>query len=104
MVQARFEATDRPDYQAAFRSMFPAPRQRWVDAMAPTAEQLAKVQCETLMIHGREDKLVPVDVSIDAAKIVPRAELHVFGHCGHWVQMERPREFMALIESFFFKS
>ncbi|MEQ9661030.1 MAG: alpha/beta hydrolase [Parasphingopyxis sp.] len=104
LVQARFEATNRPDYQAAFRSMFPPPRQRWVNELAPTAEQIATIDCEVLMIHGREDRMVPVDVSIDAARIVPRAELHIFGHCGHWVQMERPREFMSLIQSFFFQT
>jgi pimeloyl-ACP methyl ester carboxylesterase len=102
LVQARYEATRRPDYQAAFRSMFPAPRQRWIDALAPTAAQLAELECQMLMIHGREDRMVPVDVSIRAAMLVPRAQIHVFGHCGHWVQIERPREFMALIQNFFF--
>lgn len=104
LVQARYEATMRPEYQAAFRSMFPAPRQRWIDALAPTADQLSRLECEMLMIHGREDRMVPVDVSIRAAMIVPRAEVHVFGRCGHWVQIERPREFMALIQNFFFGS
>jgi 2-hydroxymuconate-semialdehyde hydrolase len=103
LVQARYEATRRPEYQAAFRSMFPAPRQRWIDALAPTADQLSELECEMLMIHGREDRMVPVEVSIRAAMLVPRAQVHIFGHCGHWVQIERPREFMTLIQNFFFR-
>lgn len=104
LVLARYEASNRSDYHAAFASMFPVPRQNSIDALAVTEEQLAGLECEMLLIHGREDKFVPVDVSIRAVKIVPKAELHIFGHCGHWVQVERPRQFMNLLRTFFFKS
>ena len=34
LVRLRYEASTRPGAQEAFASMFPAPRQRWVDALA----------------------------------------------------------------------
>lgn len=101
LVEARFQASNRDDYHAAFASMFPAPRQQWIDDLALTEEQLGNLDCEVMLIHGREDKFVPVDVSVRAAICIPRAQLHVFGQCGHWVQIERSREFAMLLQSFF---
>ena len=101
LVDARFAASARPDYQAAFRSMFPAPRQKSIDALALSEEQLAALQCEALLIHGREDLVVPVDVSIRAQAAIPRSQLHIFGQCGHWVMIEHNKAFCALIRQFF---
>ncbi|WP_281063752.1 alpha/beta fold hydrolase [Sphingomonas sp. LaA6.9] len=100
LVENRYNASTRPDYHKAFRAMFPAPRQNVVNAMALSEELLGSIQCETLLIHGREDAFVPLEVSFRAQAIVPRAQLHVFGQCGHWVQIERAREFCALLETF----
>ncbi len=101
LVESRLAACARPDYQAAFRSMFPAPRQKIVDAMALTETQLATLQCEALLLHGREDIVVPVDVSIRAQSAIPRSQLHVFGQCGHWVMIEHNRTFVELVRDFF---
>ncbi|WP_219894223.1 alpha/beta fold hydrolase [Aquisediminimonas profunda] len=101
LVESRLAACARPEYQAAFRSMFPAPRQKIVDAMALTEEQLTSLECEALLLHGREDVVVPVDVSIRAQALIPRSQLHVFGQCGHWVMIEYNRMFVELMRSFF---
>lgn len=100
LIEARYQGTLRSDYQAAFRSMFPAPRQKIQDSWALSDEQLRKIDCEVLLLHGRDDEIIPVDVSIELSRLIPRAQLHVFGQCGHWVQVERPREFLNLLESF----
>ena len=34
LAQLRYQASIRPGFQESFAAMFPAPRQRWVDAMA----------------------------------------------------------------------
>ena len=101
LVTSRLKACERPDYQAAFSSMFPAPRQNSVDALALTEDQLATLQCEALLLHGREDIVVPPDVSIRAHRAIPRSQLHMFGQTGHWVMIERTRAFCAMIEEFF---
>lgn len=101
LVESRLAACARPDYQAAFRSMFPAPRQNAVDTMALSEEQLGALSCEALLIHGREDVVVPVDVSIRAQAAIPKGQLHVFGQCGHWVMIEHNRAFVDLTRSFF---
>jgi 4,5:9,10-diseco-3-hydroxy-5,9,17-trioxoandrosta-1(10),2-diene-4-oate hydrolase len=53
-----------------------------------------------LLIWGREDRVNPVDGALVAMKMIRRAQLHVFGGCGHWVQLEEFDEFNALAIGF----
>ena len=55
-----------PGFQESFSSMFPAPRQRWVDAMVTPDEEIRKLPHRTLIVHGREDKVIPVENSLPA--------------------------------------
>ncbi|NPC55909.1 alpha/beta fold hydrolase [Caenimonas soli] len=100
LVDGRYQASNRPAYQAAYAAMFPAPRQKVLDEMVLEEAQLSQLACETLLIHGREDAFVPLDVSVRAQAAIPRAQLHTFGQCGHWVQIEHSRTFCALLETF----
>jgi len=68
--------------------MFPAPRQRWVDSLASSEENIAAINKETLIVHGREDQVVPLENSLRLSRLISRSQLHVFGHCGHWTQIE----------------
>jgi pimeloyl-ACP methyl ester carboxylesterase len=51
-------------------------------------------------VHGREDLIVPLDVAWRMLDLLPNADLHVFAHCGHWTQIERAREFNAVVAQF----
>jgi 4,5:9,10-diseco-3-hydroxy-5,9,17-trioxoandrosta-1(10),2-diene-4-oate hydrolase len=53
-----------------------------------------------LLIWGREDRVNPVDGALVALKMIRRAQLHVFGGCGHWVQLEKFDEFNRLAIGF----
>jgi pimeloyl-ACP methyl ester carboxylesterase len=33
-------------------------------------------------------------------ELIPRSQLHVFGQCGHWTQIERGNEFVDLLPRF----
>ena len=54
----------------------------------------------TLLLWGREDRVNPVDGALVAMKMIRRAQLHVFGGCGHWVQGEKAAEFNRLAIGF----
>jgi len=101
LAQLRYEASIRPGFQESFSAMFPAPRQRWVDAMASPEAAIRTLSHETLVIHGREDKVIPLSTSLTLADWIPNAQLHVFGHCGHWTQIEHTSRFIRLISDFF---
>ena len=101
LARLRYEASIRPGFQESFAAMFPAPRQRWVDAMASREEDIRALSQETLVIHGRDDKVIPLDTSLKLASLINRAQLHVFGRCGHWTQIEHTARFNRLVIDFF---
>ena len=43
--------------------MFPEPRQRWVDDLALSGAELAAIGVPVLLVHGRDDRVVPWRVS-----------------------------------------
>ncbi len=100
LAKLRYEASIRPGFQESFSAMFPAPRQRWVDAMTSAEADIRALPHETLVIHGREDKVIPLSNSLTLADWIPNAQLHVFGHCGHWTQIEHSARFNRLVGDF----
>jgi pimeloyl-ACP methyl ester carboxylesterase len=62
---------------------------------------LTKLPHETLMIWGREDRVLPLDAAFVLLKQIPRARLLVMPQCGHWAQWEHADEFNATVTSFF---
>ncbi|WP_222915358.1 alpha/beta hydrolase [Natrinema sp. SYSU A 869] len=56
-------------------------------------DDLESLSVPTLLIHGREDPLVPVEWSKRAADLIPDAELDLVDDCGHWTPRERPERF-----------
>ncbi|MGH3300087.1 MAG: 4,5:9,10-diseco-3-hydroxy-5,9,17-trioxoandrosta-1(10),2-diene-4-oate hydrolase [Streptosporangiaceae bacterium] len=55
-----------------------------------------RLRHEVLLIWGREDRVNPLDGALIALKQLRRAQLHVFGGCGHWAQLEKFDEFNEL--------
>lgn len=100
LAEVRYRASMQPGFQESFAAMFPAPRQRWVEAMATPEEDIRRLPHRTLIVHGREDQVIPVDTSLRLIQIIDNAELHVFGHCGHWTQIEKSAEFNRLVRDF----
>ena len=101
LARLRYEASIRPGFQESFAAMFPAPRQRWVDAMASAEADIRALRHETLIIHGRDDQIIPLANSLTLAQWIDRSQLHVFGRCGHWTQIEHSARFNRLITDFF---
>jgi 2-hydroxymuconate-semialdehyde hydrolase len=54
----------------------------------------------TLVVHGREDAVIPLANSLTLAQWIPHVQLHVFGECGHWTQIEHAARFARLVEDF----
>jgi len=100
LAQLRYEASIRPGFQESFAAMFPAPRQRWVDAMASAESDIRAIEHETLIIHGRDDRVIPLQTSLTLHQLISRSQLHVFGRCGHWTQIEHAGRFARLVGDF----
>jgi 2-hydroxymuconate-semialdehyde hydrolase len=100
LVRMRYEASVRDDVQARFARLFPAPRQAGVEMLALPESALRELPHDTLIIHGRDDLVIPLEVSERMLRLIPHAQMHVFGECGHWVQIERAEEFTRLLSDF----
>ena len=100
LAELRYRASIQPGFQEAFSAMFPAPRQNGVEALASREEDIRALQHETLVIHGREDQVLPLSNSLTLAQWISRSQLHVFGRCGHWTQIEHAARFARLVSDF----
>jgi 2-hydroxy-6-oxo-octa-2,4-dienoate hydrolase len=100
LAEVRYRASMQPGFQESFAAMFPAPRQRSVDAMRTPEDQIKLIPHKTLVVHGREDQVIPVDTSLKLFRLIENADLHVFSHCGHWVQIERSADFNRIVRDF----
>lgn len=100
LAQIRYEASIRPGAQESYGSMFPPPRQRWIEALASPEEAIAALPHETLLVHGRDDRVIPLATSLKLLSLIPRSQLHVFSRCGHWTQIEQTARFVQLVDAF----
>lgn len=59
-----------------------------------------RIQVPTLIVWGKQDRVLPLRHAFTARKRIPRARLYLFDRCGHTPQLEYPAQFNALIEEF----
>ncbi len=100
LAQLRYEASMRPGVQEAYAAMFPAPRQDGIRKICSREADVKNIEHETLIIHGRDDMVIPVSCSQDLFRCIRNSQLHIFGNCGHWTQIEHNRRFNQLVTNF----
>ena len=101
LIEMRYQASLSPKVRDSWQAMFPAPRQRWVDDLALTGAELASIQLPVLLVHGRDDRVVPWRTSsAQLIDLLPEARLHVISGCGHWTMIEKTAEFLVVIQPF----
>ena len=62
--------------------------------------RLGEISAHTLVIWGRDDRFVPMDVGLRLIWGMPNAELHIFNRCGHWAQWEHADKFNRMVLDF----
>jgi 4,5:9,10-diseco-3-hydroxy-5,9,17-trioxoandrosta-1(10),2-diene-4-oate hydrolase len=75
----------------------------WNPAMMEEGQlwrEAGKLRQRVLLVWGREDRVNPLDGGLLALKLIPRAQLHVYGGCGHWAMLEKFDEFNRLVTNF----
>jgi 2-hydroxy-6-oxo-octa-2,4-dienoate hydrolase len=100
MVRSRYEASARPGAQDAYRKLIPQPSSGSTPVRGVPESSLQTITKPTLVVHGREDRVIPLEIGLRSARNIPTAEFHVFGQCGHWVQLERREAFLDQVQSF----
>ena len=101
LIESRFEASRRLAAHEPYSATFgPTPRQNHLAMLSSSREKIAAIAHEVLILHGRLDQVIPLDVSFELVKLIRNSDLHVFGNCGHWVQIERAAAFNRLVAQF----
>jgi len=62
--------------------------------------RLSEITAPALVIWGRDDRFVPMDVGLRLLWGMPNAELHIFNRCGHWAQWEHAAKFNRMVLDF----
>jgi len=100
-IQGRMKTLFSGDYGSYFAEMFQGDQQRFIDEVALSDEQLANIDCEVLMVHGRNDRPASFQSSMELAEKIKRADLFILDRCGHSVAFEHPEKLLWLARGFF---
>ena len=95
LIDERYAAASRPEALAGMAAMGSSFfGEHAEDGML--WREAHRLRHDVLLIWGREDRVNPLDGALIALKQLRRAQLHVFGGCGHWAQLEKFDEFNEL--------
>jgi pimeloyl-ACP methyl ester carboxylesterase len=97
-AEARYQASLDPEHVDFYHRLNAHFAQR--RGMDPLWRDLHKVKAPTLLLWGRDDRTITLEGAQIMLKYLRDVQLHVFGNCGHWVQLERQSDFERLVADF----
>ncbi|GJQ11395.1 hypothetical protein GpartN1_g3186.t1 [Galdieria partita] len=93
------------DFVVANRNKTPFyPTSVSMDEQKNIVDQLSKSNIPILLIHGKEDRVIPLKRSLELAANLPQARLVVIPQCGHVPQEEQPQRVWDVIREFLYSS
>jgi 4,5:9,10-diseco-3-hydroxy-5,9,17-trioxoandrosta-1(10),2-diene-4-oate hydrolase len=98
VVRARYEASLDGSHVEFYHRYNDAFARR--HGMDPLWKDLDRITAPTLLLWGRDDRTITLDGAQMMLRTIPDVQMHVFGKCGHWVQLERQQEFEEQVLSF----
>lgn len=99
LVEERYLASVAPGAPEAYTATTAArARDRTERPVDP--EALRDVTIPTLLLHGKDDQVIPAESSWRLAQALPEADLHILARCGHWTQIEHAGTFNRLVLDF----
>jgi pimeloyl-ACP methyl ester carboxylesterase len=99
LVDEIFQAAKKPGVGLAWRTW-----QRneigWSGLHTNFVDRLHTLAVPTLILHGAEDRYVPVSWAQRAHNMIRDSQLYIFQQCGHWLTREKPAEFDRAVLEF----
>ncbi|MEO1889777.1 MAG: alpha/beta hydrolase [Cycloclasticus sp.] len=97
----RYKNVMQDNVRKQFEAMFSGGTKDAIDAFVLSDNELATIKHSMLITHAREDYFIPLNNAYHLLERIPNAQLHVFHHCGHWIQIEQKAAFNNLVKAFF---
>jgi pimeloyl-ACP methyl ester carboxylesterase len=99
-VEERYRLAVDPETMEGTKHALETVRAKEFFAAGELWRDLERVRAKTLLVWGRDDRTMPLDGAFFALKRLRDVQLHVFGQCGHWVQMEHTDAFNRVVHGF----
>lgn len=103
MVEQNYQFATQPGAMRCFLSTLRAGanfRGQHASLTRSTLEDISHIAAPTIVIWGRQDRVLPVAHAHVVAGKIPNAKLQLFDRCGHIPQLEHSDEFNALVLDF----
>jgi 2-hydroxymuconate-semialdehyde hydrolase len=97
IARDRLAVALRPEVRRSHELTF---SQRGLTGLQVPETALRRITNEVLLIHGREDRVVPLESSEWLVRRLPNARLFVVPNCAHWVQIEARDTFNTIATAF----
>ena len=62
--------------------------------------QLDQIEHKTLIVWGRDDRFLPLDIGLRVLSLIKNSQMHIFNRCGHWAQWEHADDFNSVLTQF----
>ncbi len=85
------------DYRDYFATMLADP-DSCLQAVVLAASEARRIETRVALLHGDRDRASPVADTLALRDHLPRADLTLFGGCGHDLMSERPADIANIIE------
>ncbi|MCL2584430.1 MAG: alpha/beta fold hydrolase [Streptosporangiales bacterium] len=69
-------------------------------ACGATPEEVTGITAPSLLIHGRDDRVVHFENTLRLVAAIPDSRALLINRCGHWAQLEHADEFNRLVTEF----
>lgn len=98
IVEERLNLFLKPEVRRSYEATF---TNATLADLAVPPSAMRRMENEFLLIHGKDDRFVPLESSLYMMDYIPNGQLHVFNRCGHWAQIEQKDRFIKLSKDFF---
>jgi 2-hydroxy-6-oxo-6-(2'-aminophenyl)hexa-2,4-dienoate hydrolase len=97
-IEYRYNQTQQPGAMAALGASM-----KWIaeqGGLYYEEDAIRKVKTPTLIVGGKEDRVVPIPIAFRFLELLDHAWLYIIPHCGHWAMIERPDDFVTCATHF----
>ncbi|MDR3468582.1 MAG: alpha/beta hydrolase [Xanthobacteraceae bacterium] len=91
LIDYRHSNSIEPDTRRAY-----AATMKWIrdqGGLFYEPEVIRRVACPTLIVSGKNDKVVPLENAYRFLELIDRSWGYIIPHCGHWAMLEHPDDF-----------